>query len=864
MSIKKLLNAFLSTPQLESVEHDAQACFHSFKHHWQQASEMMTNSEPLVGVTPKISLPDSISGVLNHFDQMLMLLLHDLRKTEQYIGPLLDLVLTENILDKLLTWSLKTNEYANTLILEQMKLYEMLITQSHQEVLVHKPVLQPLMKLLSTCGERPSIEVDKRLVILLNQLCVSLTRSDTLLELLFNTTCNQGPAKFLIFSLLIPFVHREGSIGQQARDALLLCMSLSYKNENIGIYIAQHSTVCPVLAAGLSGLYSRLPRAIVFTEDWHRFTTDDISDLPDLVMFLNSLEFCNAVIQVSHPLVQEQLLEYLKHGFLIPVMVPALRPESQQSSIEELATAIAYLELILRTVTEPSLIRTILQVLLSESNGRPLLENIVLRIANQQPLSLVSMSLFRTLLDLNCEDIMFELIFKYLIPCNHIMVSQRCRVQDTDMFCTSAEKFLSLVPSCCLLFVGDEGAEDKSHQEAEFSGMQSTSSSVLKLMRQNSGSSDVVKEAGFGQNGNGASVHAAINFLEYLFDARRDVLSCYLACCNWTWPYDGNLPANISEGSEVQSEPNKLFQNGEDKRRFDAILSTNDTLIADRVLPGASNSNAAKDSKTRGGSLDNVNRAVAQLSQSKYVSENENRKRLVNSVKLTHLLSSPIDCLGTPDLGPFLSILMSKLENMMNNTVYENLQLTGLFARLACYPQPLLRSFLLNHSLVFQPSVRSLIQVLGTLKHKLDTCFYTVDGVMQLLDRARKFLAFRDEKFWNNGIVKMPLKGELSGDPFSKEMKRRRIFSELFSKKSFFGAEREKGYGRTHFLDDLPNDAGYRYVKSSTETSSEGTLESMRSRNAVLCMVVFEEFLLELSAIAMEHAVLLTNDYLDD
>jgi hypothetical protein len=50
----------------------------------------------------------------------------------------------------------------------------------------------------------------------------------------------------VIFTLLIPFVHREGGIGQQARDALLLCMSLSKKNENVGSYIAEHSNVCPV------------------------------------------------------------------------------------------------------------------------------------------------------------------------------------------------------------------------------------------------------------------------------------------------------------------------------------------------------------------------------------------------------------------------------------------------------------------------------------------------------------------------------------------------------------------------------------------------------------------------------------------
>src|SRR6218665_499112 len=61
--------------------------------------------------------------------------------------------------------------------------------------------------------------------------------------------------------------------------------------------------------------------------------------------------------------------------------------------------------------------------------------------------------------------------------------------------------------------------------------------------------------------------------------------------------------------------------------------------------------------------------------------------------------------------GPFLTALLNKLEAMKQNSLYVNLQLTGLIARLACYPQPLLSSLLLSHTLVFQPSIKSLMQV---------------------------------------------------------------------------------------------------------------------------------------------------------
>lgn len=60
-------------------------------------------------------------------------------------------------------------------------------------------------------------------------------------------------------------------------------------------------------------------------------------------------------------------------------------------------------------------------------------------------------------------------------------------------------------------------------------------------------------------------------------------------------------------------------------------------------------------------------------------------------------------------------MLLSRLENMLSNSLHVNLLLTGILTQLATYPQPLLRSFFLNTNLVFQPTVRSLYQVTNTL-----------------------------------------------------------------------------------------------------------------------------------------------------
>lgn len=65
-----------------------------------------------------------------------------------------------------------------------------------------------------------------------------------------------------------------------------------------GVFFVRVSLM-QVLATGLSGLYSSLPTKLEDKgEEWHCLLKDDWLLSPALVQFMNSLEFCNAVIQV--------------------------------------------------------------------------------------------------------------------------------------------------------------------------------------------------------------------------------------------------------------------------------------------------------------------------------------------------------------------------------------------------------------------------------------------------------------------------------------------------------------------------------------------------------------------------------------
>uniref|UniRef100_A0A8C5T4Y6 FHF complex subunit HOOK-interacting protein 1B n=1 Tax=Malurus cyaneus samueli TaxID=2593467 RepID=A0A8C5T4Y6_9PASS len=709
------------------VTADPETCLMVFKNHWAQVLRILERR----GSKPA---PDDLSAVRNNTYQMLNLLAEDRPRGDgdrdksqgdgdMACGPILEFVAAENLLERLLCWHLQ-GDFTEERKVEQLKLYEMLISQARQPLLRHKPVLTPLLRLLSVCAEPASAPLENSLVLLLNQLCVSVAREPAILELFFHSHTDQGPANLIIFSLLIPFIHHEGTRGQQARDALLLIMAMSASNRAVAQSITDNSYFCPVLATGLSALYSSLPRKIeVRGDDWHFLRREDWIGVSSLVLFMNSLEFCNAVIQVAHPLVQKQLVDYVHNGFLVPVMGPALH----KTSVEEMIASTAYLDLFLRSVSETALLKTFLRfVLLHRHDNMTILDTLVGRINSNSRLCMVSLSLFRTLLSLNCEDVMLQLVLRYLLPCSHVMLSQKRAVRDLDIYGKTAAKFLSLIPRCCR----PESPPPPRDRDEE------------------------TPARARGHGSPGADAPPAPK------PSTPSRLSFFMRQAS-TAPAEAAAPR--SPGPPAGSPP---------------------------WVPGA--------------------------------------------------------CRALPDPpphvspGPFVSVLFGKLENMPHNSLYVNFLLTGLVAQLACYPQPLLRSFLLNTNMVFQPSVKSLLQVLGSVKNKIESFAASQEDFPALLFKAKKYLIARGRVDWAEGPGAAPAlrRPDTWVRPSLGELLLRHANSPTRARHAAQLALQGLRDGGLHPL---------------APPARHG--EALRVRNAVYCAVIFSEFLKELAAIAQAHAV---------
>ncbi|XP_027369241.1 protein FAM160A1 isoform X2 [Bos indicus x Bos taurus] len=1007
---------------------DPETCMIVFKNHWAQVVKILEKHDPLKNTQAKYGSipPDEASAVQNYVEHMLFLLIEE-QARDAAMGPILEFVVSENIMEKLFLWSLR-REFTDETKMEQLKMYEMLITQSHQPLLHHKPILKPLMMLLSSCSGTTTPTVEGKLVVLLNQLCSILAKDPSILELFFHTSEDQGAANFLIFSLLIPFIHREGTVGQQARDALLFIMSLSAENSVVAHHIVENTYFCPVLATGLSGLYSSLPTKLEEKgEGWHCLLRDDWLLLPPLVQFMNSLEFCNAVIQVAHPLIRNQLVNYIYNGFLVPVLAPALH----KVTVEEVMTTTAYLDLFLRSISEPALLETFLRfILLHQHENVHILDTLTSRINTPFRLCVVSLALFRTLIGLHCEDVMLQLILRYLIPCNHMMLSQRWAVKERDCYSVSAAKLLALTPVCCssgiTLTLGN--------QERDY---------ILwsQCRRDSPGPAEQPLPEAFPPSACIVEYGKAldISYLQYLWEAHSNILRCMQDCRVWSALYDGDSPNPeacclgppeerapgatspvLQLPQQVPGTPTPLLAPGKEKSHtelewddsYDTGISSGTGGGSPGPYEDAENASppvpvdppkhiqemkknaillfkgayieesdfqddvmvyrlcAEKDAEDVHGSQEHSERPPAQTQvqgaplnngplpgpEPETESEEENGRddsavlhgvsrdpARANEPEVTpeaapesaapspkaepsaqptavvpegedfmaqydqiikELGSSteglmeqdlalpdallvtkepegekhesqggeeeegkkdpeeeddddfdsfiaeappaetppspfgarddtgfashrPARTQSTPFTGPFISVVLSKLENMLENSLHVNLLLIGIITQLASYPQPLLRSFLLNTNMVFQPSVRSLYQVLASVKNKIEQFASVERDFPGLLIQAQQYLLFRVDL--SDPSTETPTK-----DPVQDTSR--------------------TGSGK-NFLDGPPKVLQPFLTNRAKVVGAPPSLPPP-VRDTMLAAALFPEFLKELAALAQEHSIL--------
>ncbi|XP_045454423.1 FHIP family protein GH13096-like [Melitaea cinxia] len=874
-------------------DYEPQACYNSFCKHWQQAHDIIIKSQPQ-------HLHDDVLGVVNHLEQLTTLLVLEARARQinRMSSPAscLEYLLSENLLDKLYEWAICTGKYENAVRLEQLKLFGNLVSHYGSQVIAAEPFLRPLLKLLSGFrNQLPPPNLESQLVSVLNQLCVVLMQNMKFIDLFFlmTHTQNGSQAEFIIGRLLLSSVHIEGSAGSVARDAFLLCAKMSAKCPPLA-HCLLAGNACPILATGLSGLYSLLPRSLSVS----RLTPDDVNRVHKLTLFIDSLEFCNAVAQVAHPSIRKHLLDLLYQGFLVPVMGPALlqkRAGSLQSGCSEQATAMAYLELLLRCVTSGGLLRVILHFLFAyEYDGIKVIDVLLGRLEGNNQLSLVTLSLMETLIDLNCEDVMMELVYKYLLNGNHLMAMYRNKLSDPEPYRDAAVAFIGLRPRCCVRPV------EKTRQWVD--ELAQSGRRVLDFKREDDNRrvngthgdivmNNLVHEVNFDYGNPNETLYN--NYHAYLCDARFEIVSRSIACSNWSFKYDSIPPKretnnnSTKETKEIDAQTpmreqdslvsvctsgyDTLKTSDTSEKEPHSLNSLNEVAESSKVMEQQCNETKDSDSLTSFGESsgydsfkyrvdDNEDDGFAEDSFRKsFVIKNSDTTMYdeVPSVRNWRVSAESI-------IGPLLLSLLKKAANFLESDVSITCRVSSVLSKLASMPTPLLTVLLLCPGFVLQPNVPSLFQILNRLKEEIDELTNGLDNASELVDKARVFLIQREMTLvksraqTNEDSQPRPNSPaqRVDDSPFKRvEAKRRSFsssFSNMFNKKSSLSPTQN-----SHSPQNSAHNSPAQRLPTFTQEAYWNQSITLRS---VLNAVVLDEWLKELSALCEEQALRLSAD----
>lgn len=211
---------------------------YQLRHHWNEMDDLIQSG----------SLdPFALEDLREHFRVMEKLLIKDRPEHSGQIGPCLKLVLNENVVENFYMFSTQQRVYAKELRIMLLRFFTEVLARASQPLLIHQQILRPISKLLRACEASEDREINSALVPFLHQLCILMQENQSLLDLFFEAKANMK-SKFLAFIELIPHMHSMGEVGNRARDAILLCLSLAAQlpASNLSHFIAVESNFCQV------------------------------------------------------------------------------------------------------------------------------------------------------------------------------------------------------------------------------------------------------------------------------------------------------------------------------------------------------------------------------------------------------------------------------------------------------------------------------------------------------------------------------------------------------------------------------------------------------------------------------------------
>lgn len=188
------------------------------QHHWEAMDEIIQS---------KATDPFTLAEFHEHLSSVGRLLVGEKPEASGRTGDCLEFLLSENVVESVYLFGTRQKAYSRELRAGLLRFFTDVFARSSQPVLIHQQILRPLSRLLRACEGTTDPNLCGALVPLLHRLCILMQENQSLLDLFFVDSRVPSQSRFLILTQLIPHMHAPGDVGNRARDAILLVLSLA-------------------------------------------------------------------------------------------------------------------------------------------------------------------------------------------------------------------------------------------------------------------------------------------------------------------------------------------------------------------------------------------------------------------------------------------------------------------------------------------------------------------------------------------------------------------------------------------------------------------------------------------------------------
>ena len=213
--------------------------------HWQELSDLIESS---------LTDPFALQEFKEHLKEIADIMKKELGQSASSgrTSECLEYFLSENMLEKTYLFSSRQRLYCSEVRVGLLNFCTSLLTCSGPPLFIHQQVLRPLTRLLRACEMAHDQWLDSSLVALLQQICILIQENESLLDLFFTVGSGKVPSKFLVFTLLVRYMHSLSEAGMRARDAMLYCLSVAGRSPHSSLcdFIITDTEFCQVLITG--------------------------------------------------------------------------------------------------------------------------------------------------------------------------------------------------------------------------------------------------------------------------------------------------------------------------------------------------------------------------------------------------------------------------------------------------------------------------------------------------------------------------------------------------------------------------------------------------------------------------------------